>query len=299
MRAIQYFESVARLNSFSKAAESLNVTQSAVSHQIKLLEDYLDEPLFERQGRKLSLTQKGRRYYDEVGDALMSISRASQWFQEGDRGQIKLAMYSSLAVKWLMPNIGAFRQSHPNIELTLEMFSDHPNLSDDVADCFILAYPAGENYHSEKLYNEVIYPVCCHNIWQELESLPLPEGLWQFPLLSVQSMMPSRKKGDDWKQWCDLGGFSLPKEARVHHFSHMILASEAARYEQGITFINPYYMNEIDRQFLIRIPMHELPTGDSIYFVCKKKRARQPEILALSRWLKRLVVDHLGFEPPA
>lgn len=66
LRAVHYFESVARLLSFSKAAEELNVTQSAVSHQVRLLEEYLGEQLFVRQGRKLSLSQSGALYLEEI-----------------------------------------------------------------------------------------------------------------------------------------------------------------------------------------------------------------------------------------
>ena len=121
LRAVHCFESVARNSSFSLAAEELNVTQSAVSHQIRLLEDYLGESLFIRQGRKLSLSDTGTRYLEDISPAISSIAMASQKVREGDKGSIRLAIYSSLAVKWLIPRLSDFKRLHPEIDLTLNM----------------------------------------------------------------------------------------------------------------------------------------------------------------------------------
>jgi DNA-binding transcriptional LysR family regulator len=84
------------------------------------------------------------------------------------------------------------------------------------------------------------------------------------------------------------GKFELPKDVKINQFSHVLLAAEAARYNLGITLINNYMMDDQDRQqSLVRIPMHELITGDNFYFVYKETRARQPDIMKLGRWLKQ------------
>lgn len=286
LRAVQCFEAVARLNSFSNAAETLNVTQSAVSHQVRLLEDYLGESLFVRQGRLLSLTPLGEQYFEAVSQSLQNISHASQHIREGESGKIRLALYSSLAVKWLIPRLESLRQLHPEIALTLNMVADEPEMSDQVADCFITVVQPKQNYVGDFLYTEKLYPVCSGKLWQQIQDQPLPEALWQHPLLSVESIF--RERGKDWQVWCQRGGFELPEMANMSYFSHMLLAAEAARYDQGITFLNNYLMTEQDRQQdLVRIPMHDLPTGDSFYFVYKKARANQSEIVKLGRWLKQ------------
>ncbi len=181
LRAVQYFETTARLNSFSRAAEVLNVTQSAVSHQIRLLEDFLGESLFDRQGRNLQLTPVGLRYYDEISDPLQAIARASHQIRVGESGRLRLAVFSSLAVKWLMPQLSDFRARHPEIDLSLEMYADHPDLSDKMADCFITDFEPGRNYQYDLLYNEYLYPVCSHKIWQQIKDKPLPDALWIIP----------------------------------------------------------------------------------------------------------------------
>ena len=136
LRALQCFESVARLNSFSKAADQLNVTQSAVSHQVKLLEEYLGETLFSRHGRSFALTEVGERYFEEVSHSLSNLSNASQLIREGQSGKIRLALYSSVAVKWLIPRLDDLKQKYPEIELSLNMMADEPNCSDQVADYY-------------------------------------------------------------------------------------------------------------------------------------------------------------------
>ncbi|MGF1683878.1 LysR family transcriptional regulator [Photobacterium minamisatsumaniensis] len=285
LRAVQCFESVARLNSFSQAANALNVTQSAISHQVRLLEEYLGETLFVRQGRRLSLTPMGEKYFDDISHSLQNIALASQQIREGESGKIRLAMYSSLAVKWLVPRLENLRQQHPEIDLSLNMFADEPEFTDQVADCFITSYPPRKNYVSDFLYKELLYPFCSQKVWQQIQDKPLPDALWGQPLLSVDSIF--KGEDEDWLTWCERGGFSLPKNVKINHFSHMVLAAEAVKYHQGIAFLNDYFLNDQDHQNLVRIPMHELPTGENLYFVYKQSRAKQFEIQTLGGWLKQ------------
>ena len=91
LKALPVFEAVARLNSFSLAAEELSVGQSAVSHQIKLLETYLGESLFTRTGRYLALTDEGRQYFDAVSTALLQIERASEQLLGQDTARLRLS----------------------------------------------------------------------------------------------------------------------------------------------------------------------------------------------------------------
>nr|WP_086940178.1 LysR substrate-binding domain-containing protein [Thaumasiovibrio occultus] len=286
LRAVQYFETVARLNSFSAAAEELAVTQSAVSHQVRLLEDFLGEQLFVRQGRKLALTVVGQSYFDEISPAIQTISGASLRVREGEQGTIRLTIYSSLAVKWLIPRLEQLRRQYPEINLSLNMVADDPEINDNMGDCFISIRPPKTGYVCELLYAETLYPVCSPRVWKEIEGKPLPDALWDYPLLSAYSAL--REKGKDWQTWAKQGGFSLPVDARLNYFSHMLLAVEAARYDQGITFVNGYLLSEQDKeQYLVKIPLHDVATGDVYYFICKPSRARQPDIVKLKNWLKQ------------
>ncbi len=275
LRAVHCFEVVARNLSFYLAAEELNVTQSAVSHQIRLLEDYLGESLFIRQGRKLSLSDMGARYLEDISPAISSIAMASQKVSEGDKGSIRLAIYSSLAVKWLIPRLADFKRLYPEIDLTLNMVAGDPTeQTDSVGACFITVQKPKRNYMAVKLYAETLYPVCSHKIWKEIQDQSIPDALWQYPILSTDSIY--RERGKDRAEWCKAGGYTLPNDVDVQHFSQMLLAIEAARYDQGIAFANDFMLNERDKaQDLVYIPSHGLETGDSFYFVHKKNRAKQ------------------------
>jgi len=288
LRALQCFEAVARLSSFSKAAESLNVTQSAVSHQVKLLEEYLGESMFSRKGRAFSLTEIGERYFEEVSNSLGNLSNASQLIRHGKSGNIRLALYSSLAVKWLIPRLEDFRRQYPEIELTLHMVADDPDCNLQVADCFITVSPPKRNFVSEFLYAEKLYPVCGQKLWQQIRDKPLPEALWSHSLLSVQHSGSNEHLGEDWLRWCEYGEFELPKTVKISHVSHVLLAAEAARYDLGIALIDNYIMTDQERQHnFVHIPMHEFVTGDKFYFVYKETRAKQTDIVKLGRWLKQ------------
>ena len=287
LRAIQCFESVARLNSFSKAAESLNVTQSAVSHQVRTLEEYLGEALFYRQGRTLSLTDIGARYFTEVNQSLTTLSNTSQAIRHDKPGHIRLALYSSVAVNWLIPRLDNFREQHPEIELTLNMVSDQDDYNEQCSDCFITVNLPKRNVVSKLLFAEKLFPVCGQKLWAEIKDQPLPEALWQHPILSVKYSDKSEGTANDWLKWCKAGGFELPSEVKINQFSHVLLAAQAARYNLGITLTDNYMMLEqTHQQNLVKIPMHELLTGDSFYFFYNDLKSNQPDIIKLSRWLE-------------
>ncbi|MFO7703948.1 MAG: LysR substrate-binding domain-containing protein [Halopseudomonas sp.] len=298
LKALPVFEAVARLNSFSRAADELSVGQSAVSHQIKLLETYLGEPLFIRTGRYLALTDEGRQYFDAVSTALLQIERASEQVLGHETARLRLSVFSSFAVRWLVPRLPALQKQWPQLDLALEMSGESPQLSDRVADCFITVRPDSAAFSYELLYTERLFPVCSQPYWQTLcreqdidPTLPLsqlaqlsPSALAGYPLLSTHSIY--NRAGGDWAAWYAAGGQPLPKGSRLQHFSHMLLALEAARYHQGIALTNDYMLsNRADSADFVRLPCHYLMTGDQFFFAWKTSRRHEPGIQILRRWL--------------
>ncbi|MFW5824353.1 MAG: LysR substrate-binding domain-containing protein [Marinobacter sp.] len=285
LKALPVFEAVARLNSFSRAADELNVSQSAVSHQIKQLETFLGEALFERQGRGLSLTREGQDYLEGISSALFQIDRATgQLLGRQDRS-LRLAVFSSFAVRWLVPRLPDLHREHPEIQLVLEMTGEHPLLSGRVADCFITISTDSPAYSYDMLYREQLFPVCSRQYWQAMGSEDISvEGVARHPLLSTFSIY-NRTCGD-WEAWFAQAGTALPTATRVQHFSHMLLALEASRYHQGIVLTNDYMLsNRDDVGDFVRLPLHTVVTGDSFYFASKTSRRHEPAIRALRQWL--------------
>ncbi len=297
LNSLPVFEAVARLNSFSRAAEELNVSQSAVSHQIKSLESHLGEKLFLRTGRYLALTEEGRVYLEGVGSALLQIERVTQQLLGHEEARLRLSVFSSFAVRWLVPRLPDLQRAHSQLELVLEMTSESPVLSDRVADCFITITNRPPAFSYDLLYREQLFPVCSRQYWQTIcreqgfdgltaETSPqlTAEQIAAYPLLSTHSIF-GRHTGD-WQEWFRVVGQPVPEHARVHHFSHMLLALEAARFHQGITLTNDYMLsNRNDSDDFMRIPSHALVTGDQFYFAYKTSRRRETGIRLLRRWL--------------
>lgn len=298
LKALPVFEAVARLNSFSLAAQELSVSQSAVSHQIKQLETYLGEKLFWRSGRTLALTDEGRQYLDVISTSLLQIERASEQLLGHEGARLRLSLFSSFAVRWLVPRLPELQRLHPQVELALEMSSENPVLSDRIADCFITIHRDSPAYSYELLYVERLFPVCSPDYWQRIrrelgreadvtgrdEPAMTTAEVARFPLLSTHSIYD--KAAGDWEAWYQTVDETMPSGARIQHFSHMLLALEAARFHQGIALTNDYMLStRKDSEEFVRLPCHPLVTGDRFYFAWKTSRRRERSIQLLRGWL--------------
>ncbi len=298
LKALPPFEAVARLSSFSRAAEEMNLTQSAISHQIRALEDSLGEALFIRAGRNVSLTQAGEQFLEEVAPALARIERAAGRLRGSSDERLRLAVPSSLAVCWLIPRLPQFQRQHPEIELDLEMLSDMPHMSDRIADCFLTVRYRQRGYQSRRLYVEQLFAICSRPYWQQMQKCLKedrlieheqpraldPQWLLRFRLLSAASLFD--RPGEDWRRWFSANGRRLPSDARLHHFSHMLLAHEAARHDQGIALSNDYMLDTAADPDLVRLPVPLMATGDEFHLAYKSSRRNEPAIRALAGWLE-------------
>lgn len=299
LKALPVFETVARLNSFSKAAAELNVTQSAISHTIKSLEDYLGEPLFVRQGRQLTLTEEGQSYLDNISTSLLQIEKATNQIKGQQSSHFRLAVYSSFAVYWLIPRLTDFQRRNPQVDLSIEMMNLDPELSDRIGDGFITIDRTHRGFSFQFLYKERLFPVCSPNFYNHMESQlrqhtqqPLndylqehPEWVAQFPLISSHSIF--NEYAEDWRLWFDTIGLVLPKEAVLRNFSHLMLGKEAALHHHGIALINDYMLEKEELgQKLIKLPSHNFETGDDFYFAYKTSRRNEAELRSIKQWIQ-------------
>ncbi|BAN26527.1 transcriptional regulator GcvA [Caballeronia insecticola] len=164
LKSIQAFEAAARLSSFSLAAEELFVTPSAISHQIKMLEEQLSVRLFHRMHRTVILTDSGRNYAEEIGAAFARIEKATRDIGRVAKSDI-LTLHStpSFATQWLMPRLARFSALHPDIDLRLNASNDAVDLTREAVD-IDLRYgarrlqPAGTMVLD--LPTETIVPLC-------------------------------------------------------------------------------------------------------------------------------------------
>ena len=291
MNALPVFEAVARLQSFSRAADERNLSQSAVSHQIRLLENYLGEPLFERRGRITKLTDQGQQFYEAVYASLTALERSAEDIKGVPSTTVRLALFSSFAVRWLIPNLTSLHQDHPNLTLQLEMTSESPVLSDRVGDCFVTLHNDIPGYEYLPIYRETLFAVSSRQYWYELlqkqgcatDSEPPLSILNKATLLSTHSIFD--RDQEDWRQWYRANHSTLPDDVRLQNFSHMLLALEAARHHQGTTLTNDYMVQDQRDTDLIRLPFLSYRTGDEFYFAYKSSRRNESAIQQLKQWM--------------
>ncbi|WP_372873098.1 LysR substrate-binding domain-containing protein [Shewanella sp.] len=287
LRALQVFEAAARHLHFSRAATELCLTQSAVSHQVRSLEEHLGQPLFSRKGRDLLLTDKGQQLFFGVQSALDGLDSLCRQFNEVGNRELRLAVYSSFAVKWLIPRLSDFRRQHPGVRIHLEMVSGDPQISDQVADMFICGVQQHKGFWQTLLRPERLIPVCSPTLAQMLtstlgESLTLPDSLDSLPLLSVDEV----DIGPDWQRWTEAQQIPL-SSSQLQSYSHVLLAIEAAIAGQGVALACDFIVEaDIAAGKLVALPWPALETGFGFHFGCREWRLNEPAMAAFARWIQ-------------
>jgi LysR family transcriptional regulator, glycine cleavage system transcriptional activator len=228
LRALQVFDAAARHLSYSRAAEDLFLTQSAVSHQIKALEAELGTRLFRRAGRAMLLTSEGQRFYTHIRDGLASFAKGVATLRTG-RGPLTLNISAtpSLAAGWLVPRLSDFYHRHPDIDVNLRATTALADFDRDEVD-LALRYGAGQwpGMHAEKLLSVEVFPVCSP-LYRGGKLPARPIDLLQGVLLHV-SGLPS------WEEWFKSANVNLEQPLHGPRFSDYMLAVQAAKRGQGV-----------------------------------------------------------------
>ena len=169
--ALRAFHAAATHDRYKDAAESLGLTESAISHQVKRLEDFLRTPLIDRSGSRPVLTDTGRRYLEQIEPALRQIRAATEALLPAEgRSTVRMTLPPSLAAAWLIPRLGAFEREHPEINLQLITTTRVIDLRRDQMD-FAIRHGKGAwpDVEAVFLLAEAAMPVCAPDY---LESLP-------------------------------------------------------------------------------------------------------------------------------
>lgn len=277
---LKAFEAAARLESFSRAAEELFVTHSAVSHQIRALETELGIALFNRDGKRVSLTDCGRRYAAQVRAALFDIAAATESARAGDRSRrLVISLLPSFAARWMTPRIGRFIERHPEIDVELLSTNTMTNFNRDDVDV-ALRFGSG-NYPGlfvEPLLDEIFFPACAPDF--NGGKLPqVPADLANVPLL--------RNDHEMWASWFKVAGLDAWQEPRrgvLYQDSSMLL--QAAMDGQGVALVRrSLAMHEVAAGRLVRLFDIDGPSPWSYWFVCPNPLLETRRVRALREWL--------------
>ncbi len=232
LNALRSFEAAGRLNSLTLAAEALNVTQSAVAQQIRLLESFLGQKLFERDGRAVRLTARGRHYWTDVSVCLGRLAEATEQMFDGTaRTLLRVNASTSFMHAWLLPQLAHFRTEHPDIEIEIVATPDtQAGQLDDTSDVVIRRYTPElrrQDFVSRPLLRTEAVAVCApsHPVLPTLHS---PGDLLRAPLLHYAGMPQA------WQYWFHCAQVSVGETLRGPFFDDFLLTLRAAVSGHGI-----------------------------------------------------------------
>lgn len=283
LNAVRAFEAAARHLSFTRAAQELHVTQAAVSHQIKALEDRLGFRLFRRTSRALLLTDEGQILFPAVRDALDTLHAAFGQLRDTDTsgvpGVLTVTSLPSFASRWLVPRLKQFRALHPDIDVRLSASVELTDLIDDGIDIGV-RYGAGAwpGLESWWLMEEDVFPVCSPALLADGPPLKKPEDLANHTLL--QDM------GRDWRTWLDAAGVRLDDPDRGPGFMDTAHALYAALDGQGVLLGRSVLVREDLKAGRLVKPFDiSIPSAYAYWIICPKADVNRPKVRLFREWL--------------
>jgi LysR family glycine cleavage system transcriptional activator len=282
LNALRAFEAAARHLSFTAAASELHVTQAAISHQIRMLEERLGLTLFRRSGRGVLLTDTAQAYLPEVSAAFDRLAAATHRLKAQDAsGVLSATVLPSFAAKWLLPRLGRLRLAHPEIDLRISSSPDLVDLSRGEFDFGIRAgsgdYPG---MRSDFISKEGFFPVCSPALLAgAAHPLRAPSDLRHFTLLHTEPR-------DLWRIWFSLVGVTDIDSTRGPGFSDSSMVIWAAIEGQGVAVASAALTaGDLAAGRLVRLFDQSVPATYSYWLVCPEATADRPKIAAFRDWL--------------
>lgn len=291
---LRAFEAAARHLSFKKAAAELGVTPTAVSHQIRLLEQYCGRALFRRRPRPLSLTEAGARLFPVVRDGLDAMAVALGAIRRrGDRQALRVTTTNAFAARWLVPRLPRWRKLRPDSPLDIIGTDSVIDLSAgdaDVAIRYATSRQAPREDTADEFLSDTYWPVCSPDLLSGRGRLKNAADLRKHVLVHSY-WFPSDIDPPSWQRWLAIAKRkwrNVPDFAEMHHlsFREELHAIEAVIAGQGVgLFSDVLVAAELASGALVKIFDLSLP-GYRFYVVRRLGHPREKAIRAFSTWLR-------------
>jgi LysR family glycine cleavage system transcriptional activator len=288
LNSLRAFEAAARHLSFTKAAEELNVTQAAISHQVKALEDSLGVLLFRRLNRALALTEAGRSLLAPAREAFDLLDVAVRRLRESEAGgPLRISVLSSFAAKWLLPRLSHFRAQHPEVDVLVSADDRRVDMERDEYDLAIRygkgSYPG---LREEWLLGDEILPVCAPSLCEGEKGLRTPADLKRFTLLHDE--VGGTQDDPDWARWlrdAGLDKYGIDPE-RGPGYSHAGMVLDAAMAGEGVALGRLSLCSDDLRAGRLVCPFGpRIPTRYAYRIVTSPATAERPKVRAFREWL--------------
>lgn len=287
LNGLRAFEASARHLSFTLAAAELNVTQTAISHQIKRLEDEIGTKLFVRRNRTLALTPAARDYLPGVRAAFQDLRSATERLMRKDDDHVlSVSTIASLAAKWLLPRLASFQQTNPDIDVRITTSTALVDfIRDDIDAAIRFGRGNWPGLRTDFLMDDELIPVCSPALLNGDKPLRNPKDLQHHVLLHNDNFR------EGWQVWQTAAGLNL--DLSKNHsltFDLVLMTVQAAIDGLGVAVVSrPYVQDDIAKGRLV-VPFAVAQQSEAgFYFVCPESTADAAKIVTFRKWLLKSV----------
>jgi LysR family glycine cleavage system transcriptional activator len=295
--SLRAFEAAARHLSFRRAANELNVTPAAISHQVKALEEFLGIKLFRRLVRGLELTSTGEASMGKLRDGFDALATAVEMMRTHETvGTLNITVAPSLAVKWLAPRIHGFVSAYPDVDVRVAASAGmidgkrngaNAHLGDGDEPAIEIRFGEGDHpgHRVDRLFPVSVLPMCSPRLLDGEHGLHRPEQLRHHTLLHHDSVQIDGG-GANWKSWLKSAGVDGVDVSRGPHFNHAVLALDAAIDGAGVVLSYPILASAdlAAKRLVAPFPL-SLPMTSAYHLVCADAISDHPRVAAFRNWL--------------
>lgn len=294
LNSLRAFEAAARHGSFRAASDELCVSHSAISHQVKQLEQYLKTELFLRKTRSVELTKSGRMLYRVLRDSFDRIADCTDAILAPRRQDtLTVRLYSTFAVRWLIPRLPKFQALHPEIKFRLNSSQMDVDFDrDDVDACIFIGKATHEELSYTPLFGVEVYPVCSPRLKAGNQAIETPADLVNQTILQV---LPSQRDWVFWLEHWEIGNVDPDAGLIFDSYDHSL---SAAREGVGVALgMQPYVAKDLRAGVLVEaLPAMRVRLDNGWFFVTRKERVKEPKIAAFRTWLLQEVASDPDIE---
>lgn len=279
LNLLRAFEATARLQSFTKAAEELNVTRAAVSQQVKSLELQLNATLFERKDTHLTLTSSAKEYWPVVNHVLQTLSTSTHHlFTRPQNKQITLHVAHSFCSQWLMPRLADFQRQFPDVSFKISTTANTVPNASAIADIEIINGDGG---------------------WQEQQAIQLTQENWivvaspgfiqlnpidDLTKLSQTPKICTSGYHESWPVWFAYQGYQGKVSKVIAEFEHSLLAIQAATNQLGVLLVRDFLVeDELQQGILVQIGDWRMPSSGAHYMMVRA--SEKSHVNTFAQWL--------------
>ncbi|WP_044871372.1 LysR substrate-binding domain-containing protein [Pseudomonas sp. LFM046] len=283
-KAIQAFEQAARFGNVARAAEQLNLTPSAVSHQIANLESLIGRPLFLRTAKGVTLTPAGEQYLRDVSGALQSLAIATERAGSATSSDyLRLHSAPSFGLLWLLPRLEQFRASHPDIQINLSCSYESLHFGRNQIDLDIRhGYPNWPSLEVRTIRHEQLTVLASPSLLARAPIQEPQELLRQNLILSEAALV-------QWPQWFAQQGLSLPEAPYALSFDRSYMSLEAASHGFGFALESSLLSQDYVSQGRL-VPVFEKRLRSSVsahHLVFPRTHAELPRVRRFLEWMQQ------------